>query len=161
MAYMSQEKKSELAPRIKAILRGYGLKGSLSVRHYSTLVLNIASGPIDFIGSLNRVLGAKGREFTPAEDHLDVNVYWYREHFDGEALAFLSEVIPVMFEGNHDRSDIMTDYFDVGWYVDVKIGRWDKPYQLVGPAQDVVELMDVHQADPAWEKELLSLEEWK
>jgi hypothetical protein len=32
--------------------------------------------------------------------------------------------------GNHDNSDIMTDYFDVGWYVDVNIGLWNKPYIL-------------------------------
>jgi hypothetical protein len=35
-----------------------------------------------------------------------------------------------MNDGNHDRSDIQTDYFDVGWYVDVNIGRWNKPYIL-------------------------------
>jgi len=22
----------------------------------------------------------------------------------------------------------MTDYFDVGWYISVNLGRWDKPY---------------------------------
>jgi hypothetical protein len=32
--------------------------------------------------------------------------------------------------GNHDNSDVQTDYFDVGWYVDVNIGSWDKPYTL-------------------------------
>lgn len=136
MAYMNQEKKAELAPRIKEILRKHQLKGSLGVHHHSTLVLNIASGPIDFIGNLNRVAASKNnREFTPAKDSLDVNPYWYREHFDGEALAFLSEVIPVMNDGNHDRSDMMTDYHDVGWYVTVKIGRWDKPYEF-NPSRD-------------------------
>jgi len=33
-----------------------------------------------------------------------------------------------MNEGNHDNSDIMTDYFDVGWYISVRLGKWDKPY---------------------------------
>ena len=28
--------------------------------------------------------------------------------------------------GNHDNSDPMTDYFDVGWYISVNLGRWDK-----------------------------------
>jgi hypothetical protein len=36
-----------------------------------------------------------------------------------------------MMVGNHDRSDIQSDYFDVGWYVDINIGRWNKPYALV------------------------------
>ena len=36
-----------------------------------------------------------------------------------------------MNDGNHDRSDPQSDYFDVGWYVDVNIGKWNKPYTLV------------------------------
>jgi hypothetical protein len=36
-----------------------------------------------------------------------------------------------MNAGNWDKSDIQTDYFDVGWYIDVNVGRWDKPYALV------------------------------
>jgi hypothetical protein len=29
---------------------------------------------------------------------------------------------------NYDNSDSMTDYFDVGHYVDLNIGKWDKPF---------------------------------
>jgi hypothetical protein len=36
-----------------------------------------------------------------------------------------------MNAGNHNRSDAMTDYFDVGWYVDVNIGKWNQPYILL------------------------------
>jgi len=32
--------------------------------------------------------------------------------------------------GNHDRSDIQSDYFDVGWYKSVNIGKWNKPYEV-------------------------------
>jgi hypothetical protein len=35
-----------------------------------------------------------------------------------------------MMVGNHNRSDIMSDYHDVGWYVDINIGQWNKPYIL-------------------------------
>ena len=61
---------------------------------------------------------------------IQVNPYWYQDHFTGKAKAFLSEVIPAMNNGNHDNSDAMTDYFDVGWYVDVNIGNWKKPYTV-------------------------------
>ena len=50
---------------------------------------------------------------------------------NGKAKQFLSEVITAMHKGNHDNSDIMTDYFDVGWYIDVNIGKWNQPYALV------------------------------
>ena len=132
---MSQDRKSELAPAIKAVLKKYGVKGSLAVRNHSTLVLNIKSGPIDFIGNLNKVCAvAPGADrygaYRPAVGSIDVNPYHYQSHFDGKALAFLSAVMPVMNTGNHDNSDIQSDYFDIGWYIDVNIGAWNKPYIL-------------------------------
>ena len=66
----------------------------------------------------------------PAKDNLQVNEYWYHEHFDGKAKSFLKEVISAMNDGNHDNSDIQTDYFDVGWYTHINVGRWNKPYLL-------------------------------
>lgn len=135
MAYVSQELKKSLAPAIKRVCKKYGIKASLAVRNHSTLVLNIKSGKIDFVGNINRVCGEdhyqRARGFQPiTSGHVSVNPYWYKEHFDGKALKFLTEIIPLMNKGNHDNSDIMTDYFDVGWYVDVNIGKWDKPYIL-------------------------------
>ena len=61
---------------------------------------------------------------------VDVNPYWYHEHFSGKAKDFLKEVLAAMNKGNHNNSDAMTDYFDVGWYVDVNIGSWNRPYVL-------------------------------
>ena len=134
MAYVSKELKANKAPKIKKICQKYGVKGTLAVRNHSTLVLNIKSGPIDFIGNVNKVCGNSIRSasgFRPAKDHISINPHWFHEHFDGSAKKFLTEVLEVMNEGNHDRSDIQTDYFDVGWYVDVNIGKWDKPYSLI------------------------------
>ena len=139
MAYVSQDLKAKLAPTIKAICKKYGVKASLAVRNHSTLCLNIKSGKIDFIENfIERDAGVmSGRKMAPEQvDYLrknrslDVNVYWYKEHFTGKALKFLQEVIPAMNNGNHDNSDIQTDYFDVGWYIDVNIGRWNKPYTV-------------------------------
>lgn len=140
MAYMNQERKQKIAPSIKAILKKYNVKGSLAVRHHMTLVLNIKSGAIDFIGNYNKVVGNQPGGFrngSPAEKSLSPNPYWYQDHFDGKAKEFLSEVFAVMNKGNHDRSDIQSDYFDVGWYVDVNIGQWNKPYEVVGSWEQV------------------------
>ncbi|HET8686675.1 MAG TPA: hypothetical protein VFM18_08425, partial [Methanosarcina sp.] len=108
MAYMSQEKKAQLAPAIKAVLKKYNMKGSIAVRHHSTLVVNIKSGSIDF--------GFNDRQ---------VNVHWIDSHYEGIAKEFLLELKSAMMTGNHDRSDLMTDWFDVGWYVDINIGAWN------------------------------------
>ena len=120
MAYMSQERKKKLAPAIKRICKKHGVKATLGVNNHSTLRLNVSEGPIDFTFTNSR-----GEEVRNS-----VNEYWYQESYadNPKALAFLSEVIPAMNNGNHDNSDIMTDYFDVGWYISVNIGRWDKEY---------------------------------
>ena len=129
MAYVSQDLKAKLAPKIKAICAKYGVKASLAVRNHSTLVLNIKSGKIDFIKNFNET-NSRGDRFTPADGSIGVNPYWYKDHFTGSALKFLSELIPAMNNGNHDNSDIQTDYFDVGWYIDVNVGKWNKPYTV-------------------------------
>ena len=140
MAYMNQEKKAKIAANLKPILKKYGVKGTLSVRNHSTLVLNIKSGPIDFVENFINTGSDKSYVNNMTQDQIDylrkhqsidVNPYWYKEHFSGRAKQFLMEVIPAMNDGNHDNSDIQTDYFDVGWYIDVNIGKWNKPYQVV------------------------------
>ena len=139
MAYFNQERKQERAPAIKAILKKYGVKGSLAVRNHSTFVLNIKSGSVDFIENYIKTDADKHYgnkmdqnqiDYIRNNKALDVNPYWYQEHYTGKALSFLKEVFKAMNAGNHDNSDIQSDYFDVGWYVDVNIGSWDKPYTL-------------------------------
>ena len=139
MAYMSQDRKAKLAPAIKAVCKKYGIKASLAVRNHSTLVLNLKGGKIDFISNSNEVCSNNSyyvqSGFRPnTSGYCTVNPYHYKDHYSGKALKFLSELIPVMNDGNHDRSDIMTDYFDVGWYIDINIGRWNAPYKYEGKA---------------------------
>ncbi len=126
MAYMDQKKKAAIAPKVKVILGQYGVHGTLSVRNHSTLVLNIKSGTLDFFSDLCQ---ASAKELKQKREHMSINVYHYKDQFDGKARQFLEEAITAMNDGNHDRSDTMTDYFDVGWYVDVNVGQWDSPYQ--------------------------------
>jgi len=116
MAYFSQESKKIVAAKIKPILAKYGIKGSLSVRNHSTVVLTLKSGKIDFVENMNRVCGSpdyyRSQEFRPVtRGNIDVNPYWYQDHFDGTAKKFLDEIFPAMKSaGWYDRSDIMTDY---------------------------------------------------
>lgn len=135
MAYYSQERKKSVAPVVRDLLKEYGFKGSLSVDNYSTVVLTIKEGLMDVIGNYNKTIKDRPRfigEPTHSRDEeLNVNVYWYKEHFSGRVLEFLTKIIRVLNGGNHDNSDIMTDYFDVGWYVDVRFGKWNNPYKLI------------------------------
>ena len=134
MAYMSQETKAKIVAAAKPILKKYGVKASFAVRHHSTLVVNIKSGKIDFIGNYNRVAGkryANREQWQPATNYLDVNQYWYNEHFDGAARDFIEEIVAAVKSADwYDRSDAMTDYFDTAYYFDINIGRWNQPYAL-------------------------------
>ncbi len=138
MAYMNQERKNLLAPGIKAVLKKYGMKGSVAVRHHSTLIVNVKSGDLDVITNWmdNPRPYRSLNENEERPEYLQVNQYWISEHFSGEVREFLLELLDAMNAGpglaNHDRSDSMTDYFDVGWYVDINIGHWSKPYLYTG-----------------------------
>ena len=124
MAYVSQEMKKELAPQIKAVLKKYGMKGSIAVRHHMSLVVNIKSGKLDILGAL----GASEYE----RDYVQVNPYWIEENYDNpEVVAFLSELKEAMEGPNffcHD--DSMTDYFHRSHYIDINVGQFNKPYVL-------------------------------
>jgi hypothetical protein len=136
MAYVSQEMKAELAPAIKTILKKYGIKGSLAVRHHSTLVLNIKSGKIDFLKNYIETTEAV-RSGRPSFDmtveslrgNLQVNTYHTDSHYSGKAKKFFAEVIAAMKGPKFfDNSDAMTDYFHVSHYIDINVGKWNKPY---------------------------------
>jgi hypothetical protein len=134
MAFMSQDRKKQLAEGVKKALAGTGIKYTISVHHHSSINLNIKSGPIDFLTNAFEVAALNprysGNHAIEKQKSINVNVYWYKEHFTGKALEVLEKAITALNVGNHDRSDIQSDYFDVGWYVNVNIGQWDKPYEV-------------------------------
>lgn len=122
MAYVSQEKKSQLAPAIKAVLKKYNMKASISVRHHSSLVVTVKQGPIDF-----------GKD-----DYIQVNTYWINDHYEGKARDFLNELKAAM-EGPDffNEDDAMTDYFHRSHYIDINVGQWNKPYIFTGEMETV------------------------
>jgi len=134
MAYMNQEKKAAIKVELDKVLKGTGIKYSLGVRNHSTLVLNISIGPIDFIGNYLETVrllpGSSYRDIEKVPTYIDVNTYHYKDHYTGKALEIINACVKAMNQGNHDKSDSQSDYYDVGWYIDINIGKWDKPYEL-------------------------------
>ena len=118
MAYVSKETKKELAPAIKKVLAEYGVKGTIKVNNYSTLVVTLRKIPAGL--------------FTNNEITNGVNVYWIDEHFTGTAKKFLTELLAAM-KGDKwfDNTDSSIDYFHTAWYNDIKIGEWNKPVEVI------------------------------
>ena len=144
MAYVSKQDKAELAPAIKAVLKKYNIKGSISIRHYSTLVVKIKQGAIDFAD-----------HFTHGEGYIQVNEYWIDQHYAGIHRAFLNELLAAM-KGTkyYNNDDAMYDYFDRSHYTDINIGAWNKPYAFVRGSKINVSDLSLR-ADPTKEAYLL------
>mgnify|MGYP003658219548 CR=1 FL=1 len=109
MAFVSKQDKAELAPAIKAVLKKYKMKGSISVRNHSSLAVTIKEGVINF------------GEYSHGNGYIQVNTYWINDHYTGVARDFLTEL-----------KDAMTDYFNRSHYIDITVGKWNKPYEVTG-----------------------------
>lgn len=133
MAYMNQEKKALLAAKLKEVVPK-GWKYSLGVRNRSTICMTIASAPVDLMAEAIRVTEAHrqrngDRWHGAPPTHVDVNVYHPHLTFD-ESLPVIKAIINALNDGNHDRSDVQSDYFDVGWYVHLGVGSWERPFKV-------------------------------
>ena len=120
MAFVSQEDKKKLAPAINAVLRKYRMKGTISVRNHSSLLVKLKSGAIDF-----------SDYFSHGDGYAQVNTFHIDRHYSGIQREFLTELLEAMKGPDffcHD--DSMSDYFHRSHYTDISIGTWEKPYKL-------------------------------
>jgi hypothetical protein len=126
MAYVNQEKKAKIAAALKSVVPS-GWKYSLAVRHNSTIVMTVAAAPFDLIRAFKA-----SEHFDPTTaTHVDVNPYHYRSHIEDEAVAdVIGQIMGALNTENHNRSDLQSDYFDVGHYVDLQIGRWNRHFEF-------------------------------
>lgn len=133
MAYADQDLKRKIAAALKPVVPA-GWKYSLAVRNHSTVVMTINSAPFDILAAFKPGFGS-----TKAPIYVSVNPYHYHSHIEDECVAeVFDQIFAALNIDNYDNSDIQTDYFDRGYYVDVRIGRWDKPFQVTGVLAKVV-----------------------
>ena len=137
MAYMNQERKALIVAALKAIPEIADWKYSLRVRNSSTIVMNIRQADMDLLEGW-RIGGYQAwsnDNANPSVTNAQVNNYYLDRQFEGKRLEVMTKVVAALNlralgeeGGNWDKSDSMTDYFNVGWYVDVNIGQWDEPF---------------------------------
>jgi hypothetical protein len=139
MAYVSQEVITKARAALKVLNKEYGVKSTLSGKGDSTLYLTIAQGSIDFIGNYCENVTAKRRQhdtqqvidWVTKEQNISVNQYYLDSSFSGIALEYLEKAKAIMHVDHWDKSDIQSDYFNCAYYVNISVGRWNKPYKLV------------------------------
>ena len=131
MAHVSKEKKQKIAAALKTVMPK-GWKWSLAVNNSSTIVLTIASAPVDLMAEAMRVhnnnsygAGCDGK-MTQPETHIQANCR--PEMYFDESLELFRKIRDALNIDNYDNSDSQTDYFDVGHYVRLNLGSWNKPF---------------------------------
>jgi hypothetical protein len=122
MAYITSESVKEMRNAIKSLYPAkQGWKFSIVRDHYSSVRCSILSAPVEL--RLNTEL-----------TNQSVNNFWIESNYEGKnevAKEILLNINNILNLNNFDKSDAMSDYFHVGHYVNISIGEWDKPFQLV------------------------------
>jgi hypothetical protein len=141
MAWVQKETIDKVRAALKVLNKEYGMKTSVSGTNSSSLKVRIVSGKIDFVQNRLDMLEADHR-FSEAEKEnhrlyltkfnsgIQVNHYWLDTSFSGVALEYLEKVKAIMSVDHWDKSDVQSDYFHCAYYMNIDIGKWDKPYEV-------------------------------
>ena len=117
MAYITTEQVKEIRNNIKVKFpTKKGWKFSVRRNHYSEISVEIMKSPIDLLDGENHSNG-----------YIQVNSFYPENYKHGNIFETITKIA---MDGNFDKSDIMTDYFHVGWYYSLSVGKWDKPFEL-------------------------------
>ena len=122
MAYVTTTQVKQTREALKLAFPDFKFMVRRATGGRSSINVSIMSGPLDF----DNPQGGK-----------TVNPYHVGTHYEPHVIPFLEAVIKVIKYGTerqwYDKSDAMTDYFDTAFYLDVEMGRWEKPYQKTDP----------------------------
>ncbi len=141
MAWVQKDTVTKVREALKALNKEYGMKTSVSGTNSGSLKVRIISGKIDFVQNRLDMLEGDMRYseeekanhrlyLTKFNSGMQVNHYWLDTAFSGVALDYLEKVKAIMSVDHWDKSDIQSDYFNCAYYMNIDIGKWDKPYEL-------------------------------
>jgi hypothetical protein len=126
---------AEIAKKVRAFIKSNYPKSKYSVsKKDNTLNVKLMKSPkMPFTDEYRKTEEYKN------DTYWSVNQYgierderledWFKEE--------LQHIVNYANQWNWDRSDIQTDYFDVNFYWNLGIGKWDKPFEYTGaPLED-------------------------
>ena len=70
------------------------------------------------------------------ETYMDINHYWIKENaekngWSPEFVKLAEDLNRIVHVDHWDKSDIMTDYFHCAYYVNLGVGKWNRPCEIV------------------------------
>lgn len=140
MAYMNQEKKAKIAAQLKKVVPA-GWKYSLAVEHRSGIRMTISQAPVDLLGQIRECILQNSPEpslWRVQSGYYELNNYWFKSQLEGHPhLEDFKAIMAALNIDNHNRSDIQSDYFDIGHYVYLTVGKYNKPFVCTAQEETV------------------------
>jgi hypothetical protein len=72
------------------------------------------------------------------KSHTSINQYWLEDHYPNNA-EFFKEVLEIIKSAPFNagvgdlwstESDILTDFYHTTYFIDLRVGAWNKPFQI-------------------------------
>ena len=135
MAYIDTKDVKAIREALKAEF-GKDFKFSVTRNHYSGVRIAIMSGVANFYdGELDTTDKYSGRVYE-FDGYAQIN--HYHLHYYGayqtllEKISEIAHTAPGLAGGKKYfcEDDVMSDYFSRAYYVNIHVGRWDKPYEI-------------------------------
>ena len=125
---LNKESVAKIKADLKPILAHYKVKATVSVRDWREIHLNIKSSQFDFLGAY----ADKNDEYIFKRGYLQMtansNTRWTK-WASGDMLKFLNAALDALKGGvYYDKSDALSDNFDVSYYIYINIGNFGTPY---------------------------------
>ena len=139
MAYVTKEVITKARTALKALNKEYGVKSTLSGKGGLCLNLTVAEGSIDFINNYCETIASKRIHrdveqiiaWVKLEQGIQINHYYIEDAFTGIALEYLQKAKAIMLVDHWDESDSQSDYFHCAYYMNMRVGSYNKGYRLV------------------------------
>ena len=141
MAYISTDDVKHIRNTLKKELPQY--KFSVVRDHHSSVSIALMKGPAfkDYEYFDRYANETKVGNLSDGEHH-QINQFHLEDFYGKENAEILDKIhviaktAPAKNGGKewYNNSDIMTDYFDIAYYVHINVGKWDKQYEIVEAA---------------------------
>ena len=116
MAYISTEEVKVIREELKKNFPSrLGWKLSIVRRDYLSLSISIIKAPFELRNDQNNA-------------YEQVNQYWIESRENKQSVPPLKKIFEIANKNNYNRSDVQSDYFDVGYYLNISIGHFGKPF---------------------------------
>ena len=134
MAYISTEEVKVIREELKKNFPSrLGWKLSIVRRDYLSLSISIIKAPFELRNDQNN-------SYEP------VNQYWIESRENTQSIPPLKKIFEIANKNNYNRSDVQSDYFDVGYYLNISIGHFGKPF-TPSEATNTQELSATHRGN--------------